>query len=141
MDETTLTHDHMDTLAALMADPLLTTKTLGALGERYAAAWLEAHGYRVLGRNWRTRYGELDVVALSPERAIVFAEVKTRRSARYGPGQEAVTRAKQMHLRRAGVDWLTDPANHVPHNGVRFDVLAVTVAEGRVGVNHIPGAF
>lgn len=133
--------DPLNELATLMADPSLSTRSLGALGERYAAAWLARQGYRTLGRNWRTRYGELDLITLSPERAIVFVEVKTRRSTRYGTPQEAVTHSKQTHLRRAGVEWLVDPANHVPHTGVRFDVIAVTVTSTGPTVRHIKGAF
>ena len=67
-----------------MGDRNLTPKQFGALGEQYAAAWLEEHGWTTLSRNWHTRYGELDIVMLNPEYTVVFVEVKSRRSMHYG---------------------------------------------------------
>ena len=66
-------------IAATMGDRNLTPKQFGALGEQYAAAWLEEHGWTTLSRNWHTRYGELDIVMLNPEYTVVFVEVKSRR--------------------------------------------------------------
>lgn len=57
-----------------MGDRNLTPKQFGALGEQYAAAWLEEHGWTTLSRNWHTRYGELDIVMLNPEYTVVFVE-------------------------------------------------------------------
>lgn len=71
-----------------MGDRNLTPKQFGALGEQYAAAWLEEHGWTTLSRNWHTRYGELDIVMLNPEYTVVFVEVKSRRSMHYGYPQE-----------------------------------------------------
>ena len=88
-------------IAATMGDRNLTPKQLGALGEQYAAAWLEEHGWTTLSRNWHTRYGELDIVMLNPEYTVVFVEVKSRRSMHYGYPQEAITPAKQHNLRKA----------------------------------------
>lgn len=59
-------------------------RQIGELGEQYAAAWLESQGWRTLDRNWHCRYGELDVVSRNPMGQIVFVEVKTRRTMRYG---------------------------------------------------------
>ena len=89
-----------------MGDRNLTPKQFGALGEQYAAAWLEEHGWTTLSRNWHTRYGELDIVMLNPEYTVVFVEVKSRRSMHYGYPQEAITPAKQHNLRKAACDWL-----------------------------------
>ena len=83
--------EHARPLARLahgLQDGTLDAKQLGAAGEAYAAGWLEHHGWRVLSRNWRTRYGELDIVALTPEDLIAFVEVKTRRSLRCGLPQD-----------------------------------------------------
>lgn len=124
-----------------LADPAISARTLGSLGEDYAAAWLASRGWRVLDRNWRSRYGELDIVAVSPERRLVFVEVKTRRTVSQGTPQEAVTHAKQTNLRRAGVQWLIEPEHRIAHTGVRFDVVAVLVRGGGPTVRHIEGAF
>lgn len=94
-----------------MGDRNLTPKQFGALGEQYAAAWLEEHGWTTLSRNWHTRYGELDIVMLNPEYTVVFVEVKSRRSMHYGYPQEAITPAKQHNLRKAACDWLLDRRN------------------------------
>ncbi|MBW3080112.1 YraN family protein [Bifidobacterium sp. 79T10] len=131
----------LDAAAGPFADGALPARALGAAGEDYAAAWLRSRGWTVIDRNWRSRYGEIDIVALAPERRIVFVEVKTRRTMRHGTPQEAVTPTKQANLRRAGVQWLLAPEHRVAHVGVRFDVVAVTVHDGRPCIHHIPGAF
>lgn len=130
-----------DELAARLMDPTLPTRRLGALGEEYAAAWLARRGWTILDRNWRCRYGELDVVAMTPQRRIAFVEVKTRRNMKHGLPQEAVTYAKQTNLRRAGVQWLLDPGHRIEHAGVRFDVVTVVARGDHPLVHHIAGAF
>ncbi len=87
------------------------------------AAWYRAHGYEVLARNWRCREGELDLVASSGPH-LVFCEVKTRSSTAYGTPVEAVTRAKQLRLRRLAARWLQEQA-HTAGRQIRFDVASV----------------
>ncbi len=131
----------LDSRAQRLHDGTLSTRQIGALGEQYAAAWLQCRGWRILDRNWHCRYGELDIVARSEAGCITFVEVKTRRTLRYGTPQEAVTASKQINLRHAAVQWLMEPSHRVPHNGVRFDVITVIVRAGRPLVHHIEGAF
>ncbi|KAB7788522.1 hypothetical protein F7D08_0801 [Bifidobacterium cebidarum] len=131
----------LDHLATLMADPLLSAKRFGVLGEHYAAAWLEQQGWQTLSRNWHTRYGELDIVMMAPSRTIVFVEVKSRRNMHFGMPQEAVTHAKQMNLRRAACDWLIDRRNRIPHISIRFDVITIVMDMGKPLVRHIIAAF
>lgn len=132
----------LDALAHAMADGALDPRQLGALGEQYAAAWLEHDGCLILDRNWRSRYGELDVVALSPGRVVLFVEVKTRRGVRYGTPQEAVTVRKQTRLRRAGLLWLATFGRRIAHRGTRFDVMAITAPVGaQATATLIEGAF
>lgn len=128
-------------LAIALADPTITPKQFGALGEQYAVMWLEQQGWITLSRNWHTRYGELDIVMMTPERIIVFVEVKSRRNTHYGVPQEAVTRAKQTNLRRAACEWLIDQRNRIPHMAIRFDVVTIVMHMGSPVVHHIPGAF
>ena len=99
------------------------------------AAWYEARGYEVLARNWRCRDGELDLV-LRDGRRFVFCEVKTRTSDAFGAPVEAVTRAKQMRLRRLAARWLEHDAP-MPAREIRFDVASVL--GGTVEV--VEGAF
>jgi putative endonuclease len=100
---------------------------LGALGEDRAADWYRAAGYEVIARNWRCAEGELDLVVALPGE-LVFCEVKTRTSDRFGVPAEAVTAAKQRRLRMLAARFL---AEHQPTGGsaarsLRFDVVAVT---------------
>ena len=109
---------------------------LGAAGEDQASRWYTQRRYRVLARNWRCREGELDLVLLSPQRVVVFAEVKTRSSARFGTPAEAVTADKQRRLRLLAARYLRTAAPP-RHAGLRFDVVSVTGA----GVEVLEGAF
>jgi putative endonuclease len=101
---------------------------LGARGEELAAAWYRARGYRVVARNWRCAEGELDLVVLG-QGDLVFCEVKTRSSDRFGVPAEAVTPAKQRRLRVLATRFLAEHAESVRdgrrHPGIRFDVAAV----------------
>ncbi len=88
------------------------------------AAWYEARGYRVADRNWRCRDGEIDLVLVRrSEGLVVFCEVKTRSSGRFGTGLEAVTRPKQVRLRRLAIAYLADAT--VRPRRLRFDVASV----------------
>lgn len=78
---------------------------LGARGEDVAVEFLIDAGLEIVERNWRCRYGELDVVATSGDR-IVFVEVKTRSGVGYGSPAESVTFAKQRRIRVLAVHWL-----------------------------------
>lgn len=73
---------------------------LGKKGEDIAADYLLHHGYTIVERNFRKRYGDIDIVARKRE-TLVFVEVKTRTSDLYGGGEEAITRAKKHHLVRS----------------------------------------
>ena len=106
---------------------------LGEWGESKAARHYESSGYVVLDRNWRVRGGELDLV-LGRGDEIVFCEVKTRSSGRFGHGVEAVGYRKQQFLRRTAVSWLRA---HERRGRLRFDVAAVTGGEVEV----FKGAF
>lgn len=99
-------------------------RALGARGEAIAERWYREHGYDIVGRNWRCREGELDIIA---HRAgeVVFSEVKTRSSNAFGTPAEAVTYAKQQRIRRLAMRWL-DEQSAVRVRSVRFDVVAIT---------------
>jgi putative endonuclease len=97
-------------------------RALGAHGEALTAKWYEAQGYTVVDRNWRCREGEIDLI-LARASAVVFCEVKARTSDRFGAPVEAVTRTKQLRLRRLAAAWLS--ARGVHGVDVRFDVASV----------------
>ncbi len=95
---------------------------LGRWGERRAARHYEAAGYVVLDQNWVVRGGELDLVVMRGDE-IVFCEVKTRSSDRFGAAVEAVDHRKQRFVRRAAMSWLDA---HDRRGRIRFDVATVT---------------
>jgi putative endonuclease len=104
-------------------------RALGAAGEARAAAWYRTRGYRVVARNWRCRDGELDLV-VARGRLLVFVEVKTRRTDRFGSPLEAVTWQKQQRLRRLALRYLE--ATGTSARALRFDVVAIL--DGRLEV-------
>ena len=122
-------------------------RDLGALGEQLARRHLVARGYDVLDANYRTRYGELDIVA-SDGACLVFCEVKTRResptAAAIGP-LAAVGPRKRRRLRLMARQWLCNRAGDGARRpgGLRFDAIGITLAgDGRlVALDHLEDAF
>lgn len=99
-----------------------TRQAAGKLGEELAADALRGLGYAILATRYRTRYGEIDIVAQDQE-TLVFVEVKARRNDRYGSAAESVTNSKQRRIAAMALDYLNwvnrldDPC--------RFDVVAI----------------
>src|SRR5881398_2814449 len=118
---------------------MLTRAEIGALGEQVAVEHLTSLGLRVLTRNWRCRYGELDVIAVDEaSRTVVFVEVKTRTSDRCGGVAEAVTPMKVRRLRRLAGLWLA--AQRDSWAAVRIDVVGVRIGRSRTPeITHIQG--
>jgi putative endonuclease len=100
---------------------------LGGAGERLAAGWLEARGYRVVARNWRCAYGELDLIAEEADE-LVFVEVKTRRGVAHGAPEEAITARKRVHLIDAAQWYLVEHQREA--QAWRIDVIAIQL-DGR----------
>jgi putative endonuclease len=105
-------------------------RALGAGGEDLAARWYEDQGYEVLERNWRRREGEVDLIVRRGA-TVVFSEVKTRSSDRFGTGAESALPAKQRRIRRLASRWLSEitPAVGRARVEVRFDVVSITAGE------------
>jgi putative endonuclease len=112
---------------------------LGKSGEDLACDELLRRGYAIVDRRYRTRAGEIDVVARDGS-ALVFVEVKTRRSTRCGIPVEAVTLRKRRQIVLMASDYL---ARRRPRaRSCRFDVVSITIDDnGRAAVTVIPGAF
>lgn len=117
---------------------------LGRQGEEAAASYLEERGYRVLARNYRCRFGEIDLIALEGE-VLVFVEVRCRTSGRFGLPEESILWRKQARMRKIASHYLKSyfsfPSANPPP--VRFDVLALLIEGGRspFRVKHIKNAF
>jgi len=114
---------------------------LGRVGEDAAAAHMRRLGFEALERNFRTRYGELDLVAFDGE-TLAFCEVKTRRAGSGHPF-DALTAGKQRRVRLMASQWLIDRSDRPHAPELRFDAIGVTIdARGRlVAIEHLEGAF
>ena len=117
------------------------SEAAGHWGEALAARYLEKRGSQVVARNWRCRFGELDLVARKGS-FLCFVEVKLRRSAAYGTAGEAVDGRKQQKLRTAAQLYLAQrPTELQP----RFDVVEIYAPQGMdtvaPTVRHLENAF
>ncbi|MBW6437915.1 YraN family protein [Actinoplanes hulinensis] len=114
-------------------------RAVGAYGERLAARHLQDSGLILLQRNWRCSDGEVDLILRDGD-DLVFCEVKTRRTATFGPPAAAVGHRKVRRLRRLAARWLTETG--VRGGSVRFDVVEVMPQpRGATRLVHIRAAF
>jgi putative endonuclease len=112
------------------------TKHFGQLGEDYAVFFLRNKGYKIIDRNFRCKLGEIDIIAVDPSRdfeqndTLVFVEVKTRWSKKYGKPEEAVTPKKLKKIKRV-TEYFVKVKDRLPKR-MRIDVVAIEVKGGRV---------
>ena len=114
--------------------------SLGQFGEEQAARYLRRRFYTILERNYRCRFGEIDLIARRG-RYLVFVEVKQRHDARFAEAREFVTAQKQQRVIAAAQQWLS---LHETQLQPRFDVIEVYAPQGDAGpvkINHIENAF
>ncbi len=95
-------------------------------GEALAGKLLKKRGYKILKRNYVSKYGEIDIVAYD-KGTISFVEVKTRQSENYGPPELAVTKEKRKRIIRTALNYLMK--NHIEDIDCRFDVISVLFKE------------
>ncbi|MCV7228681.1 YraN family protein [Mycolicibacterium komossense] len=123
----------------MTSEPALTRVELGALGEQLAVEHLLAQGLQIVDRNWRCRYGELDIVAAdTSSRTAVFVEVKTRTGDGFGGLAYAVPPQKVRRLRRLTSLWLAGQDRRWAT--VRLDVIGVRIGRCRTPeLTHVQG--
>lgn len=97
-------------------------QSLGHLGESIAADYLKNKGYMILERNWRTPYGEIDLIA-SDKETVVFVEVKTRASNSLGPPEISITPRKEEHMRNAAEYYIQQHPELI--TDWRIDLIAI----------------
>ena len=116
-------------------------KLIGQWGEDQACVYLRRHGYRIVGRNYACRFGEIDVIA-SKRGFLAFVEVKLRRSDAFAEAREFVDARKQERLRCAASLWLAE--NETTHQP-RFDVIEIYGEPGmpyrELEIRHYENAF
>lgn len=110
----------------------------GNKAEAFAIRQLKKAGYRIIARNFRTRIGEIDVIAKDGP-TIVFVEVKARQSTRFGHPKQAVTHAKQRKISMVALEYLK--STDQMRSRARFDVVAVTGLSDNPKIEIIKNAF
>ena len=115
-----------------------TKRERGGKGEQFAAVFLERIGYTILEKNYVFAHGEIDIVAKDGDE-LVFVEVKTRYTKKFGAPEEAVTPAKQALVRRTAEGYVQE--HHLENVSCRFDVIAIQVEHGEMKPVHFRNAF
>ena len=116
---------------------------LGQLGEQLATKHLVRRGFEIVERNYRTRWGELDIIAFDG-RTLAFCEVKTRRSAEDGTEPlDAVRTRKRAQVRKMAGQWLLERTPRPYADQIRFDAIGVTFDSvgTLVRIEHVEDAF
>jgi putative endonuclease len=124
----------------LTAERYSSRKELGAKGEKLAAKYLKRKGYKIIQRNYTCKLGEIDIIA-ERDRTIVFAEVRTKQTEKFGPPQYSITAAKRRQISRAALCYIRE--NKLVGQSCRFDVIAITFSSEsrRPRIEHIENAF
>lgn len=115
----------------------MSKREIGDRGEQIALRFLERLGYVLVERNYRTRYGEIDLV-MSDREALVFVEVKLRRSSSHGEPVEFVGPSKQAKLRATAEQYLADL--EADFEEARFDIVGILDERPPV-IRHVRDAF
>lgn len=100
----------------------MTTRETGLIGEAKGLSYIKKHGYKVLARNFRTAFGEIDIIA-KDGRTLCFLEVKFRAGGSFGGPAEAVNRAKQLKIIKSALQYIK--ANDFGKGSFRFDALLI----------------
>ncbi len=111
---------------------------LGKAGEDKAAVFLTANGYKILKRNYKTKLGEIDIIARDRE-TICFVEVKSRTSERFGLPQEAISKSKQRQIAKVALMFLKE--NNLLDSFTRFDAVSVLFGPDKPKLELIKNAF
>lgn len=112
-------------------------QVLGRLGENLAVGYLEARQYKILGRNWRCRHGEIDIIARHDD-LLAFIEVKTRSSNNFGHPFEAITMMKLSRMHSLARLWCAEHPDEKAR--VRLDVIGILAPRGvKPQIEHLQG--
>ncbi len=112
----------------------MKNEKLGTQGEDLAVKYLKKKGYIIIERNFRCRFGEIDIIA-QDKTSLVFVEVKTRRSRRYGLPCEAVNDGKIRHLKRMATYYII--VSSLYNRDMRIDVIEILMCQGLPFLHHI----
>jgi len=114
-------------------------QVLGATGEEIAVDYLVSQGYVVFDRNWRSKSGEIDIIAsekFNSQDELIFIEVKTRSSRDYGDPIEAITATKYLRMYRLALEWLSE--NSASREAWRLDVISIVISRAQeIEIDHL----
>ena len=116
----------------------MNKRKFGIIGEKIAQGYLLNKKYEILETNFYTKRGEIDIIA-QKDKYIIFVEVKTRSSLKFGTPAMAVNSIKKKHIRSTAKTFLD--LHKLNNCEVRFDVIEVFINEGKCEINHIEGAI
>lgn len=118
---------------------MLSNGKLGKLGEELAENYLKCNGYKIIEKNFRSRFGEIDLIAIK-NNILSFIEVKTRTSIKYGLPMEAVNYTKQKHIYLTGEYYILK--NSIKNKEITLDVIEVYFHnEEDYKINHLQMAI
>ena len=115
----------------------MLNKNTGKLGEDMACEYLSSKGIRILRRNFKSVYGEIDIIA-QDDTDIIFVEVKTRKNNRCGIPAESVDKKKQTKIKNTSLEFINQ--NDLARANFRFDVIEI-ILSSKPTINHIENAF
>jgi putative endonuclease len=116
----------------------LNKRRFGIIGEKIAQGFLVNKGYEILETNFYTKKGEIDIIA-QKDKCLIFVEVKTRTTFKFGTPAMAVNYNKKKHIKDASKIFLYH--NKLNNSEVRFDVVEIFINSGKCEINHIKGAL
>ena len=114
-------------------------KETGNTGENIACEFLRKNKYIIIEQNFSCKQGEIDIIAKSPTNYLVFIEVKTRSSLKYGMPCEAVTPYKQKHIKVVSKYYILK--NNLYNIDIRYDVIEILKLNNNIYINHLKAAF
>lgn len=112
----------------------MNKRQIGSIGEDMAVEFLKSRGVKILERNYRNRFGEIDIIGME-DNTLLFIEVKYRKNESFGYPLEAVGFAKQEKIRKMARFFLNE--NHYYHYNIRFDCIGIIGSQ----IEWIKGAF
>lgn len=117
----------------------LSTRTIGQQAEQYASDYLQARGLRLLAKNYRCRYGEIDLI-MQDSHDIVFVEVRSRRNTNYGTAAESINMTKQKKIIVTAINYLKQQGWLDKMNS-RFDIIGIHPTAQAHSLEWIKDAF
>jgi putative endonuclease len=110
----------------------------GKLGEETASDFLKASGYKIIVKNYKTKFGEIDIIAKEKD-TLVFIEVKTRHTDEFGGPLAAVNKFKQNQISKAALTFLKE--KNFLEKRARFDIVSIVYKDATPQINLIKNAF